>query len=187
MRPLRTCVAPLGCGAIGAQVAVTSAITMPATSVRLMVCVPRSWPFPLLLVVVANVVPHHRVDHVLVTEAFERDRPGRTEEDVASRLDELAYEPRDEDLSTTRGIRDARCDDDVAAEQVATVAHEDFAGVHTDAHAQPVGRSRTRDRVQRALHVDCAHERAARAREAEHEPVAARLDLGAAVACDLAP
>src|SRR4051794_39828368 len=121
------------------------------------------------------------MNELALAEALQHHGAREAERELTSRFDEFAHDARDQDLAAACGIGDARRDHDMPTEEIAVVSEDDLSGVRPDAHTHTVSRTRSRERVQRSLHVDHAQERTSRAREAEHEPIALGLDLGSAV------
>ncbi len=98
---------------------------------------------------------------------------------LTSRAGEETYDVAEQDLATVGVVAQARGFDDRCAEAV-VVLERDVARAQPDAHLQ-VGAAPTRQPVDRLLDRDRGAHRLGRGREDDHEAVAQRLDLGAAV------
>ena len=120
-------------------------------------------------------------------QALQVHRTAGAELYIAAGFDDLADERTHEHFATLCLCRHACRHDHVAAIDVSVVAEDHLAGVDAGSYPNRFERLCCPVRVQRALHVHHAGDRAAGTSEGEHEAVALRLHLGSTMASDHSP
>ncbi len=117
-------------------------------------------------------------------QALELDLFALVERDVVRTGDQLTHELRHQDLAALGLAGDACREDDVTTEQIAALG-DGLARVQADAHPHALVRVSPGVALDLLLNGDRARQHASRAVEREHEAVALRLDLVAAVGAQL--
>src|SRR2546423_4148040 len=131
-----------------------------------------------------NAVPLHGVQPVAARQSLQGHLARLTEGDATRALRELLEERRHEHLAAARLCRDPRGEDHVAPEEVVALADR-LAGVHPDSYTDRLFGVVVGPGPERALDGNRAVERAACAREGDHEAVPLRLHLKPVVTADL--